>query len=424
MGSMTNIRILGWGIVAAIILHYMAALRFASPEPMKYIIISGMLVAYLPFLIFPFRTAFAGKSFSRCAVVGWQAFFISQFLHFFIDIQQTMIFVELRGEDFNAGGAIMVAAIMGWLPGSLVAGVAIACKKIVDRFFLNDRGVLQKVPLVVLAGVLCGVGILVFVKAQENKPAEILPFDLQSIKVMTNSIGMKLVWIPPGEFPMGSSNEYHEQVHKVNLSRGFWMGQFEVTQDQYLSVMGANPSEYKGDTRPVERVSWYDAVEFCRKLGFKEGKSYRLPTEAEWEYGCRAGTMTKFSFGDSVGRLWQYGNYCDASNTSEYRTYERDKRHNDQYDKTSPVGSFAPNPWGLYDMHGNVWEWCSDWRQDDYGSETVADPTGPEKGKLRVLRGGCWNSGIDDCRSSARNRSDGPDNKSDTVGFRVVLESE
>jgi sulfatase modifying factor 1 len=133
---------------------------------------------------------------------------------------------------------------------------------------------------------------------------------------------------------------------------------------------------------------------------------------------------TKFSFGDSVGRLWQYGNYCDASNTSEYRTSVRDKKHNDKYGNTSPVGSFVPNPWGLYDMHGNVWEWCFDWYERGYGSEAVTDPTGPQNGKTRVLRGGCWNSGIDDCRSSARNWAVEPVTKSDQIGFRVVLESE
>lgn len=397
MGSMTNIRILGWGIVAAIILHYMAALRFASPEPADYIIFSGTLVAYLPFFIFPFRSALAGKSFSRCAIVGWQAFFISQFLYFFIDIQQTMMFIELREEDYIAGGPIIVAAIMGWLPGSFIAGVAIACKKTVDRFFLNAKGTLQQVPLVVLIGVFCGVGVLVYTKAKENKPAEIIPVDLQSIKAMTNSVEMKLVWIEPGEFQMGLK-DYEEPVHLVKLTKGFWMGQFEVTQDQYQGVMGTNPSEYKGGNRPVEQVSWNDAMEFCRKLGFKEGKTYRLPTEAEWEYACRAGTTTIFSFGDSVGRLWQYGNYCDASNTSEYRSSVRDKKHNDKYGNTSPVGSFAPNPWGLYDMHGNVWEWCSDWYERGYRSEAVTDPTGPKNGKTRVLRGGCWNSGIDDQR--------------------------
>jgi hypothetical protein len=352
VGSITNIRILGWGIVAAIILNFIGAECFASPEPMDYLIISGMMVAYLPFFISPFRAVFTGKSFSHCVAHGWMTFFLSQWLFLFITMHFTLRYIEFKAMDFNAGGGVIGAMILGWIPGLIISVIAIVCKKIADRFFSNDRGVLRQVPLVVLAGVYCGVGFLVYTKAQENKPAEIIPVDLQSLKDMNNSIGMKLVWVEPGEFQMGLK-DYEEPVHLVKLTKGFWIGQFEVTQDQYQSVMGTNPSEYKGDTLPVERISWNDATEFCRKIGSKEGKTYRLPTEAEWEYACRAGTPTKFSFGDSVGRLWQYGNYCDASNTSEYRTSVRDKKHNDKYGNTSPVGSFVPNPWGLYDMHGN-----------------------------------------------------------------------
>jgi formylglycine-generating enzyme required for sulfatase activity len=276
---------------------------------------------------------------------------------------------------------------------------------------------------IVLIGLSYGIVCLGCKKAPEGISTEAIQFDPQSVKAMTNSIGMKLVWIPPGEFQMGLK-EYEEPVHPVKLTKGFWIGQFEVTQDQYQSVMGTNPSEYKGGNLPIERISWNDAGEFCRKLEFKEGKTYRLPTEAEWEYACRAGTATKYSFGDSADMLWQYGNYCDASNTSNYSSYTKDTRHNDRYAKTSPVGSFKPNPWGLYDMHGNVWECCSDWYKVGYDSGMAINPTGPQEGKTRVLRGGCWDSAAKYCRSSARGWAVDPTEKSYKIGFRVILESD
>ncbi|NLH15757.1 MAG: formylglycine-generating enzyme family protein [Phycisphaerae bacterium] len=422
MASITNIRILGWGLVAAIVLNFIGAECFASPEPMDYLIISGMLVAYVPFFISPFRAAFKGKSFSYCVGRGWMTFFLSQWIFLFITMHFDLRYVEFKEIDLNAGVGVSIAMVLGWIPGLIISAVAIVCKKIADQFFSNDRSVLRQVPLIVLACVFCGAGFLVYTKAQENRPIEVIPVDLQSVKVLPNSIGMKLVWIPPGEFQMGSKD--YERIHTVKLTKGFWAGQFEVTQDQYQKVMGINPSEYKGDDLPVERISWNDAMEFCRKLGLQEGKTYRLPTEAEWEYACRAGTTTKYSFGDAVGRLWQYGNYCDASNTSQNRDSVRDRRHNDGYDKTAPVGSYPPNPWGLYDIHGNIWEWCADWYQVHYSPEAATDPTGPEKGRSRVLRGGGWNSAFNDCESSARNWATDPATKSDQIGFRVVLDPE
>ena len=206
---------------------------------------------------------------------------------------------------------------------------------------------------------------------------------------ITNYIGMKLVYIPAGK----------------NISQGFYMGQTEVTQAEYRAVMGTNPSECKGDSNPVDRVHWNDAMEFCRKLSQKEGETYTLPTEAQWEYACRAGSTTRFSFGDSKSDLYRYGNYCDSSSTSE--VFWKDKEHNDGYDKSSPVRSFKANDFGLYDMHGNVAEWCVDCY---------------EKGSsYRVLRGGSWNYSARDCRSADRKASlpDGRNYKN--IGFRVVL---
>ena len=188
-------------------------------------------------------------------------------------------------------------------------------------------------------------------------------------KPFTNSIGMKLVYISPREFMMGSRDsavevarkgtrskpEYftdeHPQ-HRVKITNGFFMGSAEVTQAQYMAIMGTNPSHFKGEGNPVESVSWNDAVEFCKRLSEKEGKKYRLPTEAEWEYACRAGTTTPFHTGETISTSQAHydGHYVYGNGAKGvYR------------ERTMSVGSFSPNAFGLYDMHGNVWEWCQDW---------------------------------------------------------------
>jgi formylglycine-generating enzyme required for sulfatase activity len=242
-------------------------------------------------------------------------------------------------------------------------------------------------------------------KAEEARIAE-----ERRLAGITNSIGMKLVWIPPGEFMMGSpSSEKGREddegpVHRVKISKGFWMGQTEVTQSQWQVVMGNNLSGFKGDKLPVERVSWNEAVEFCEKLSSKEGRTYRLPTEAEWEYACRAGTQARFCFGDAESSLGSYAWYGDNSD-----------------DKTHPVGQKEPNAFGLYDMHGNVWEWCGDWYDDKYYSESPGvDPPGPKTGSSRVLRGGSWDHDPWRCRSADRIRS-APGYQSFHYGFRVDL---
>jgi formylglycine-generating enzyme required for sulfatase activity len=193
----------------------------------------------------------------------------------------------------------------------------------------------------------------------------------------TNSIGMKFVLIPAGEFTMGSpeneqGRDSNEPQHKVKITKPFYMQTTEVTQAQWKAVMGNNPSYFKGNDLPVETVSWDDAQEFIKKLSAKEGVKYRLPTEAEWEYACRAGSTTKFYFGE------------DESKLDEYAWY-----HNNSDGKTHPVGQKKPNAWGLYDMHGNVWEWCQDWYGADYYKNSPAeDPQGPASAESRVLRGG------------------------------------
>lgn len=223
-----------------------------------------------------------------------------------------------------------------------------------------------------------------------------------------NFIGMKLMFIAPSEFDMGSSSneEIHGYlegpVHCVKLSMGFYMGVYEVTQAQYTAVMGNNPSHFKGDNQPVEMVSWNDAVAFCERLSQMEGKTYRLPTEAQWEYACRAGTKSRYSFSDDDSNIdifcWHYKN---SNNT------------------THEVGQKSPNPFGLYDMHGNVEEWCSDWF-GFYMDETITDPTGFPTGKRRVVRGGSWIREPANCRSAWR-KAKTPDFYAHNIGFRVIL---
>lgn len=229
---------------------------------------------------------------------------------------------------------------------------------------------------------------------------------------ITNSIGMKLKLIPSGKFLMGApeseeGRSANETQHTVTLTDPFYMGVYEVTQQQYEKVMGNNPSGFKHAQNPVEQILWSDAVDFCKKLSDLPaekgaGRVYRLPTEAEWEYACRAGSTTAFSFGDQGTQLVLYG-WC-AENSGG---------------KPHAVGQLLPNRWGLYDMHGNVWEWCSDWHAD-YSNQALTNPTGPFSGNQRVNRGGSWrNSPALVCRSARRLR-DFPIARDINIGFRVV----
>jgi formylglycine-generating enzyme required for sulfatase activity len=242
-----------------------------------------------------------------------------------------------------------------------------------------------------------------------------------------------MAWIPPGTFAMGSptnetlraTNEFREKQHLVTLTKGFFMGKFEVTQGEYLAVIGTNPSAFSGDlSRPVEQVSWNDATNYCAKLTAREaaagrmaaGWVYRLPTEAEWEYACRAGTSTPFHYGNDLrsgmanfdGRLEYVGGSGTVTNLSG--TYLA---------RTTRVGSYQPNAFGLHDMHGNVDEWCQDW-EADYPAGSVTDPQGPPSGFRRMTRGGAWYYPAAYCRAAQRDPAD-PTYRSHEVGFRVVL---
>ncbi|MDE0867234.1 MAG: formylglycine-generating enzyme family protein, partial [Rubripirellula sp.] len=234
----------------------------------------------------------------------------------------------------------------------------------------------------------------------------------------TNSIGMKLKLIPAGTFTMGDANgDSDETPHQVTLTKPFKLGIHEVTQSQYEQVMGSNPSQDKGTDNPVENVNWTGAVNFCRRLSAlpaekAAGNLYRLPTEAQWEYACRAGTTTRYSFGDDE--------FDGRSGLGEYAWWRGNIDG-----KSHPVGSKQPNAWGLYDMHGNVWEWCQDWYDEDYyESSPTSDPTGPSEGSYRVIRGGWYNS-ADHCRSAGRGRArNSPSSRRGLLGFRVVRSSE
>jgi formylglycine-generating enzyme required for sulfatase activity/beta-lactamase regulating signal transducer with metallopeptidase domain len=231
-------------------------------------------------------------------------------------------------------------------------------------------------------------------------------------KTFTNTVRMKFVAIEPGEFIMGSpagekDRLGNETQHRVKLSRGFMMACTPVTQSQWKSVMGSNPSYFQGDELPVETVGWSDAVAFCGKLGEKEGRKYRLPTEAEWEYACRAGTKTEYYTGDGETALKEAGWFAFNSGA-----------------KTHPVGQKKPNAWGLYDMHGNVWQWCSDY-YGDYPTGDVVDPKGSavgDKDASRVLRGGSFGHVPAGCRAAYRHRS-GPEHQGKGTGFRVCLDT-
>jgi formylglycine-generating enzyme required for sulfatase activity len=219
----------------------------------------------------------------------------------------------------------------------------------------------------------------------------------------TTSIELELIWCPPGSFIMGDNRE-DSPAHSVVFSKGFYLSKYEVTQKQYEMVMKNNPSEFKGEKLPVEMVSWQDAVSFCDSLTKKERKQgweFSLPTEAQWEYACRAGTTTAYYWGDTIS----------ASNANW--------NHGSDADQTEAVGQYSANQWGFFDMHGNVWEWTADW-YGAYPRSSVINPRGPSGGTNRVRRGGSWNSTDESLRSALRSSSN-PSVPDFRIGFRVAL---
>jgi len=334
---------------------------------------------------------------------------------------------ELRSSDSELGQQVQeLAEIQSQLKtaGPSLAGLGQLATKIKDAWSgLSTRG------KAITVGVIALIAVSATMMTESGESTG------EAGVSLVNSIGMRFVPISAGTFTMGEGlrqarsiqldtlnseltraeidmlkKRLNKNAHKVTLTQAFHLGQYEVTQEQYEKVMGKNPSMFKGKQNPVEMVSWNDAVEFCRKLSeLPEEKSagivYRLPTDAEWEYACRAGTTTKYSFGDSESELSDYAWYDENSGKTPH-----------------PVGGKKPNGWGLYDMHGNVIEWCQDWYEEDYASGSVTDPTGAAKGSDRVFRGGSWVNSSD-YHQSAMHEGAMPGLQFYTLGFRVLRSS-
>ncbi len=266
------------------------------------------------------------------------------------------------------------------------------------------------------------------IPAGTQPPVSVLPVDVTVRGFdLGGGVDMKFVHIKPGSYYSGSpaGEEGRDKMDEigghVRISREFWMAQTECTQAQWQAVMGINPSEFRSPNLPVETVGWHDAKKFCelmqKRVKPKDGWEVTLPTEAQWEFACRAGRQSAFSFGPDMGDLCRHANYADKSFTQFPDI--ADKLHNDGIgDSTAPVASYRPNAWGLYDMHGNVWEWCL------YSFVTTpptgADPITNPAGRARAMRGGSWSTPWSSCRSASRSAG-GTDIVRNSIGFRVVL---
>ena len=276
------------------------------------------------------------------------------------------------------------------------------------------------------APLLCAIGFLVGCdpKSSSETPTPAVAAQKQIASTnQTASAPAEMVQIPGGKFMMGDKDEVDAPLHEVEVS-SFLMDTHLVTQEQFQKLMGTNPSRWKGEKNPVEQLRWSDAVKFCNKRSESEGlqpcydlntlkcnfdaNGYRLPTEAEWEYACRAGTKTAYFFGDNPAKL------------GDYAWFEKNSGGHPR-----PVGQKQPNPWGLFDMAGNVWEWCNDFYKVDYYQESPREnPKGPDQGQNKVLRGGAWRFSAENCRSGYRyNENPGQSDVCfgyDIYGFRCV----
>ncbi|MBA4192072.1 MAG: formylglycine-generating enzyme family protein [Planctomycetaceae bacterium] len=241
--------------------------------------------------------------------------------------------------------------------------------------------------------------------------AGVRPCVPQRVVQLPGGVPMTFSFIPPGSFLMGGNSwDTEELVHKVRLTKGFFVGVHPVTQAQWRAVMGTDPSHFKGPNRPVENVSWDDCQEFSTKLTGDLKGTIRLLTESEWEYVCRAGTTSEYHFGDVLN--------TDLANYSGRESWY-DPPKGKVREETTDVGLFPANPWGLYDVHGNVWEWCQDYWYGDDSVEEVADPPGPGTGQYRVVRGGSLGHPASDVRSANRDFNE-PATRRSSDGFRVV----
>ena len=274
---------------------------------------------------------------------------------------------------------------------------------------------------------------------------------------LAGGVYLELVLLPAGSFVMGDNDGHDDEkpAHKVTITKPFYLGQYEVTVDQFRRFVEATgyatdaergtgflgafgwdsaamefqmneqyswrtPGFAQSDADPVVNVSWNDAMEFCKWLSRKEGAAFRLPTEAEWEYACRAGSTTSYYHGDDPEGSVRVGNVADAEFVTRFPELEGVVEASDGYAYASPAGSFVPNAFGVYDTLGNVWEWCADWYDPEYYARSPSsDPAGPATGDERVYRGGGWFNCARGCRSASRSGSQ-PENRNLTVGFRVA----
>lgn len=222
-----------------------------------------------------------------------------------------------------------------------------------------------------------------------------------------DGVKMEFVLISPGSFAMGSPTEVGDgdeyPLHQVTITEPFYLGKYEVTQEQWIQMMTANPSHFKGSKLPVDSVSWNDCQRFLQKLAAKTGHTFLLPTEAQWEYACRAGSADRWTFGDQPAHL---GEYAWFEGNAEGRTH--------------PVGQKKANAWGIHDLHGNLSEWCADWYVNPYPPGDATNPRGPAQGDARIIRGGAWGDDAINVRSAYRS-ANGPDGANDGVGFRCVM---
>ena len=318
------------------------------------------------------------------------------------------------------------------------------------------------------------IGSLTAATAQESKKAG---GDKQITVDLGGGVKLKMVLIPAGEFKMGGSESAEDTAaffnktyggdaikadwfkdehpqHRVRITKPFYLGTYHVTRGQFRQFVAAtayktdaekgerpgawgwdpdakkfqfnetyswrNAGFEQTDEYPVVNVSWNDAAAFCKWLSRKEGRTYRLPTEAEWEHACRAGTTTRYWSGDDPETLAKVGNVADATAKAKFPDWKYTIKASDGYVFTSPVGSFQANAFGLYDMHGNAWQWCADWYGEEYyAASPTEDPIGPDSGKFRVLRGGSWFNRPDLTRSANRIGS-APDFRYNRTGFRVA----
>ncbi|MCX5771844.1 MAG: formylglycine-generating enzyme family protein [Candidatus Hydrogenedentes bacterium] len=325
----------------------------------------------------------------------------------------TFIFANLMVlVDTILGSWLILPPFLSWTLTGFIAG-AFLYLSIIEGHRFNSRTL--RVVLVVVPAAVLVIAPLVWARV-ELRYATSVTFEEKGLTRPGEERRVGdywFVWAPPGRFRMGSPDAEpdragDELAHVVTITRGFWLGKFEVTQRQWREVMGGNPSRFAGcDSCPLESVSPADCMTFISELSTLSQKIYRLPTEAEWEYAARAGTQS----------AWASGN--DSAQLDEFAWHSGNSEQ-----KTHPVGEKRPNPWGLYDMEGNVREWCADWYQA-YSAERQIDPQGPDWGELHVTRGGGWASSPADCRSARRETyQEGYFQPKDDIGFRLVLEDE